>query len=99
MAQPVLPSSARLLVVDDVPENRDLLVRRLQRQGHTLIASACDGIEALGAIRAAVAAGDPFDAVLLDVMMPRLSGLEVLAQMRAEAALAATPVIMISAAT
>jgi serine phosphatase RsbU (regulator of sigma subunit) len=87
------------LVVDDIPENRDLLVRRLQRQGHSLIAIACDGIEALEAIRTAVAAVDPFDAVLLDVMMPRMSGVEVLEAMRAEPALAATPVIMISAAT
>ena len=62
MAPPVPPSVARLLVVDDVPENRDLLVRRLQRQGHSLIAIACDGIEALEAIRAAVATGNPFDA-------------------------------------
>jgi sigma-B regulation protein RsbU (phosphoserine phosphatase) len=99
MASPVPPPAARLLVVDDVPENRDLLVRRLQRQGHTLIATACDGIEALEAIRTAVAADNPFDAVLLDVMMPRMSGVEVLEAMRAEPALAATPVIMISAAT
>ena len=90
------PNPARLLVVDDVLENRELLVRRLQRLGHTGIVTAGDGIEALAAIRAAAA---PFDAVLLDVMMPRMSGVEVLEAMHADPALSAIPVIMISAAT
>src|ERR1700760_4062185 len=91
MHSPSSQPPARLLVVDDVPENRDLLVRRLQRQGHDEAATACDGIEALAAIRAATEAGTPFDVVLLDVMMPRMSGVEVLEAMRAEPALAATP--------
>ncbi len=90
---------SRLLVVDDVPENRDLLVRRLRRQGYDDIATAADGIEAIAAIRSAAADAAPFDAVLLDVMMPRMSGVEVLEALRADAALSATPVIMISAAT
>ena len=89
----------RLLVVDDVPENRDLLVRRLRRQGHENVATAADGIEAMAAIRSAVAEAAPFDTVLLDVMMPRMSGVEVLEALRADPALSATPVIMISAAT
>ena len=90
---------ARLLVVDDVPENRDLLVRRLRRQGHDNIATACDGFEAMAAIRSALAEAAPFDTVLLDVMMPRMSGVEVLEALRADPVLSATPVIMISAAT
>jgi serine phosphatase RsbU (regulator of sigma subunit) len=90
---------SRLLVVDDVPENRDLLVRRLRRQGHNDIATAADGIEAIAAIRSAVAEAAPFDAVLLDVMMPRMSGVEVLETLHADPALSGTPVIMISAAT
>jgi sigma-B regulation protein RsbU (phosphoserine phosphatase) len=93
------PGPARLLVVDDVPENRDLLVRRLQRQGHADIATAGDGMEAMDAIRSAVANDAPFDAVLLDVMMPRMSGVDVLEALRADPALSGTPVIMISAAT
>jgi hypothetical protein len=69
---PVAPAGRR-----NVPENRDLLVRRLRRQGHDDIATAADGIEAIAAIQAAVVDGEPFDAVLLDVMMPRMSGVEV----------------------
>lgn len=86
--------SARLLVVDDNPDNRDVLIRRLRRLGHTLIESAEDGQQALDMIAAA-----PFDLVLLDVMMPRKNGVEVLEIMRSEGRLEATPVIMISAAT
>ena len=85
---------ARLLVVDDVADNRDLLARRLQRLGYHAIVTAQDGVEALERL-----AAQDFDAVLLDVMMPRLSGLEVLERMRAENRLEDTPVIMISAAT
>ena len=58
------------------------------------MASAVDGYDALEQNRA-----KPFDAMLLDVMMPRLSGVEVLEALRAEGRLEVTPVIMISAAT
>ncbi|HEY2806734.1 MAG TPA: response regulator, partial [Gemmatimonadales bacterium] len=63
---------ARVLVVDDEEGNRDLLGRRLQREGYSVI-SAGGGHEAL-----AVIAKDPVDVVLLDVMMPDLDGLAVL---------------------
>ena len=84
---------ARLLVADDNPDNRDLLIRRLQRLGYTNIESAEDGEQTLEMNAAA-----PFDALLLDVMMPLKSGVEVLETLRAEHRLEATPVIMISAA-
>jgi len=86
--------SARLLVVDDNPDNREVLIRRLRRLGYMSIESAEDGQQALDMIAAA-----PFDLVLLDVMMPRKNGVEVLEIMRADGRLEATPVIMISAAT
>ena len=86
-------AKARLLVVDDNADNRDLLGRRLQRMGH-YIAYAADGVEARALISA-----EAFDLVLLDVMMPRMGGVELLELMRQENRLEATPVIMISAAT
>src|ERR1700739_275517 len=86
--------NARLLVADDNPDNRDVLIRRLRRLGYTRIESAEDGQQALDMNAAA-----PFDLVLLDVMMPRKSGVEVLEILRAEGRREATPVIMISAAT
>ncbi len=86
--------TARLLVVDDNPDNREMLSRRLRRLGYANVECAVDGEEALAMNNQA-----PFDVILLDVMMPRKSGIEVLQQLRNENRLEQTPVIMISAAT
>jgi class 3 adenylate cyclase len=80
-----------VLVVDDNEMNRDLLSRRLQRQGFTIMIAA-DGQQALDKIRS-----QPFDLVLLDVMMPQLNGYQVLEYLKADATLRHIPVIMISA--
>ncbi|WP_149195168.1 PP2C family protein-serine/threonine phosphatase [Luteimonas suaedae] len=82
---------ARILVVDDNEANRDLLVRRLQREGHST-ALAVDGREAL-----ALLLEDAFDLVLLDIMMPEMNGYELLERMRADPDLRHVPVILISA--
>ena len=66
----------RLLVVDDIEENRDLLQRRLVRRGYE-VAVAESGQSALDAI-----AKGGFDLVLLDIMMPGMSGLETLERLR-----------------
>lgn len=82
---------ARVLVVDDDAGNRDVLTRRLQREGYAVLA-ASGGQEALRAMgREAV------DVVLLDVMMPDLDGLTVLQRVKADPAVRDIPVIMISA--
>lgn len=81
----------RILVVDDVEENRDLLGRRLSRQGHSAVPVA-SGEEAL-----ALARSQPFDLVLLDIMMPGLDGYEVLRRLKADDQTRHIPVIMISA--
>jgi len=80
-----------LLVVDDNAGNRDLLSRRLERQGHAVTA-AVNGRQALAMLTA-----QPFDLVLLDVMMPGLTGIDVLQLLKADPALRNLPVIMISA--
>jgi len=80
-----------LLVVDDDESNRDLLARRLSRRGHTVV-SADGGRAALDLI-----AARPFDAVLLDVMMPEMSGLEVLKRLREAYTTTQLPVIMATA--
>ena len=86
---PVVP--ARILVVDDLEDNRSVLERRLGRQGHS-VASAGGGHAALDRL-----GREKFDLVLLDVMMPDLDGLAVLERMKADATLRDIPVIMISA--
>src|SRR5512132_1940677 len=82
---------SRILVVDDNEANRDMLSRRLARQGHG-VEMAAGGQEALQRLGA-----EPFDLVLLDIMMPEMNGYEVLERLKADEHLRHTPVIMISA--
>ncbi|MCP4456407.1 MAG: response regulator, partial [Cytophagales bacterium] len=81
---------AFLLVVDDNEMNRDMLSRRLKRQGY-MVAVAEDGYQALKMIKA-----QQFDLVLLDIMMPGINGLEVLCDLRKRYAMADLPIIMSS---
>ena len=80
-----------VLVVDDNEMNRDVLARRLERQGHR-VKVAADGRQALTMVKA-----EAFDLVLLDIMMPELNGYQVLQYLKADATLRDIPVIMISA--
>jgi len=80
-----------VLVVDDNQVNRDLLARRVKRQGHA-IGSASDGFQALEMMRT-----QAFDLVLLDIMMPQMNGYQVLETLKADPKLRHIPVIMISA--
>jgi len=80
-----------LLVVDDDATNRDVLSRRLKRQGHA-VRTATSGSEALQLMREAA-----FDLVLLDIMMPDMDGYEVLGHIKGDERLQHIPVIMISA--
>jgi adenylate cyclase len=81
----------RVLVVDDNEINRDVLSRRLVRQGYTPL-TAQNGREALERLRA-----EPFDLVLLDILMPEMNGYQALEQLKADPVLRHIPVIMISA--
>jgi DNA-binding response OmpR family regulator/tRNA A-37 threonylcarbamoyl transferase component Bud32 len=81
----------RLLVVDDDSMNREMLSRRLERNGYQ-VAAAADGVQALDMI-----SSQAFDLVLLDVMMPGIDGFEVLRRLRQTFALQALPVIMATA--
>lgn len=80
-----------ILVVDDNEMNRDMLSRRLERQGYQ-IAIAENGAQALDMMRA-----KPYDLVLLDIMMPQVNGYEVLELAKKDPALHDIPMIMISA--
>ena len=81
----------RILVVDDLATNRLKLSLGLRQHGHT-VKEAENGRQALTALRT-----DPFDLVLLDIVMPEMDGYEVLAQMKEDRVLRHVPVIVISA--
>jgi CheY-like chemotaxis protein len=70
----------RLLVAEDNLVNQRLAIRLLEKQGHSVVV-ACNGQEALEAL-----AREPFDAVLMDVQMPEMGGLEATAAIRAREA-------------
>ena len=81
----------RILVVDDDESNRDMLGRRLQRDGYT-VQLATNGVEALRLLRTS-----PYDLVLLDLIMSGLDGYQVLLKMKSDPAMREVPVIMLSA--
>lgn len=85
------PAVARLLVVDDDPDIRELVRLTLEASGHELF-TAADGEAGLAAVRE----HQP-DLVLADWMMPRLTGLEMLARMRADPATAGIAFILLTA--
>jgi class 3 adenylate cyclase/CheY-like chemotaxis protein len=82
---------ARILVVDDNASNRDVLARRLVREGHE-ISTAVDGAGALDLV-----AREDFDLILLDLIMPEIGGFEVLCRLKSDERTRAIPVIVISA--
>ena len=82
--------AGHVLVADDDAANREMLARRLQRQGHR-VTLASSGLEVLRLARA-----QKFDLVLLDMIMPGLDGYQVLTRMKSDPAMADIPVIIIS---
>ena len=85
------PPNARILVVDDEPQNIRLLQIRLQADGYAVL-TANSGHEALKRVQA-----DAPDLILLDIMMPGMNGFEVCQRIRAEESTQFTPVVMVTA--
>jgi two-component system, OmpR family, phosphate regulon response regulator PhoB len=82
---------ATVVVADDDPDIREMVVFKLEQEGHQVIAVG-DGQEALSEIRSR----QP-DLALLDIMMPKMTGDEVCRQLRADDATATIPVIFLTA--
>lgn len=83
--------AAWILVVDDDPVSRAMLTQLLEQDGHR-VETAADGRRAIEMLHA-----DPFDVVLLDVVMPELDGFEVLSRMKRDEEMKHIPVLMITA--
>src|SRR5947208_6094319 len=80
-----------ILVVDDVPDNVEILQMRLESQGYEVV-SAGDGVEALVKTRELLP-----DLILLDIMMPKMDGIETVKRLKADASLPFIPVILVTA--
>ncbi len=81
----------RLLIVDDISDNRTILTRRFQRRGFDVVEAEC-GLTAIELIDK-----ESFDLVLLDVMMPGMDGIETLKRIRSQNSASELPVIMVTA--
>jgi diguanylate cyclase (GGDEF)-like protein len=81
----------RLLIVDDISDNRNILKRRFERRGFD-VTEAESGLVAIELIEKG-----RFDLVLLDVMMPGIDGMETLKRIRSQKSASALPVIMVTA--
>ncbi len=86
-------ANTNILIVDDMQDNIDVLARRLRNRQATVY-EASDATEALDILSVS-----PIDILLLDVMMPGLSGLDVIKKIRSKRSAAALPIIMVSART
>ena len=88
---PVTEAKRHILLVDDTPDGREPLARLLRMSGYE-VSCAGGGEEALELL-----AARPVDLMILDLMMPHMSGEEVLREVRGNAATAQLPVIVFSA--
>ena len=84
-------TSPRLLIVDDISDNRNILARRFVRNGFE-VDEADGGYKALEMV-----SQNTYDLVLLDVMMPEIDGIEVLKRIRSRFSAIDLPVIMVTA--
>lgn len=88
-------ASRRVLVVDDNATNREV-VRRHLSNWHITVSEAASGVEALEALREASARREPFDAAILDLMMPGMDGLELARRIRAEPSSKDVPIVLLT---
>ena len=81
----------RILVVDDTPENLEIMTMRLQAHGYDIV-TAVDGEDALDKVRS-----QKPDLILLDIMMPKLDGIAVTRRLKADASLPFIPIVLLTA--
>jgi two-component system alkaline phosphatase synthesis response regulator PhoP len=84
-------AESRVLVVDDNVQNLELLVANLDPLG-CKVSTAIDGVEALEKVQST-----PFDLILLDIMMPRMSGFEVCRKLKSDPETRDIPILMVTA--
>ena len=86
------PTDLKFLIVDDFSTMRRIVRNLLKEAGYANADEAEDGVVALQKLR-----GGNFDFVVTDINMPNMNGFELLTEIRADAALKALPVLMITA--
>ncbi|HEV7281785.1 MAG TPA: HD domain-containing phosphohydrolase [Pirellulaceae bacterium] len=87
-------SAAKIAIIDDEPTNVKVVSRLLQMEGYSDFVTTCDARDALGLVRS-----EEPDIILLDLMMPHLSGLEILRTLRRHQGTRLTPIVILTAST
>lgn len=90
-------SKRNVLVVDDSPQIRRILVKILKDEGCQRILQANDGRMALAMLQDSISTPPQVDLILLDWNMPKMTGVEFLTKIRKDPAFKKTPVVMITA--
>ena len=96
-AEPDFLHDRRVLLVEDNPVNMMIAAATLEHWGAD-VSQACDGRMAIHAVQAAASDGRPFDAVLMDVQMPVMSGYEAAIELRKDYDAVQLPIIALTAA-
>ncbi|SMF95286.1 Signal transduction histidine kinase [Methylomagnum ishizawai] len=97
-AQPMELQGRRVLIAEDNATHRDILKRYVESWGMEA-GLAADGFQAIDLLQEAAATGHPFDLAVVDMVMPKMNGLELGRYIKAYPALAALPLVMLSSAT
>lgn len=90
------PASSRILVVDDLKSIRTIMSDILKKNGYLDVEQAEDGYEAFKKMKAAASSMTPFDLVICDWNMPRMSGVELLKAKNEDADLRSSVFIMVT---
>lgn len=92
-----LDTSMKVIVIDDMMTMRKIITKMLKNMGFTNIQEADDGATAWPMIEEAHASGEPFQFIVSDWNMPKMSGLDLLIKIRATEGMKATPFLMVTA--
>lgn len=87
----------KTLVIDDMMTMRKIITKMLKSIGFSNVQEADDGATAWPMIEAAAAAGEPFEFIVSDWNMPKMSGLDLLIKIRATDGIKETPFLMVTA--
>lgn len=93
----MFPTTAKILVVDDMKTMRKLVMKQLADLGFKNVVEADDGDTAWNAVQQAAQSGQGFDLIISDWNMPRVKGIDLLRKVRANASTKSVPFLMVTA--
>lgn len=92
----MFPQHTKILIADDMPSVRELVMRELRNLGFSYVLVAKDGVEAWNIIRAEFEKGAPIELVISDWNMPFLQGIELLKKVKQTPEIQDTPFVLLT---